>query len=270
MMQAPAFGDLLRDWRRRRRLSQLDLAAEAEVSQRHLSFVESGRSRPSRDMVLRLAEQLAIPLRERNALLAAAGFAPSYRERAPDDPGLKAALAAVELILKGHAPHPAIAVDRHWMLRAANAAARRLMSGVAESLLTPPVNVLRLSLHPQGLAPRLSNYREWRVHILDRLARQIDNAPDPALAALADELRSYPVPPGARPYSATGGIAYAGVAIPLELATDRGTLRFISTTTVFGTAQDISLSELAIESFFPADDATAAAMAALAQQPDPA
>lgn len=261
--KAPPVGGLLRDWRRRRRLSQLDLASEAEISQRHLSFLESGRSTPSRDMVLRLAEHLGVPLRDRNVLLVAAGFAPVYRERRLDDPGLTAARRAVEMILKGHAPHPALAVDRHWTLQDANRAALRLMAGLPEALLTPPANVLRLSLHPEGLAPRIANFRQWRAHILGRLSGLVEISADPVLVALMEELKSYPVPPGARPYRAGGELTLGGVAVPLELATKAGILRFISTTTVFGSALDVSLSELAIESFFPADDETAAAMRAL-------
>jgi transcriptional regulator with XRE-family HTH domain len=256
---APSVGRLLRDWRQRRRLSQLDLACEALVSQRHLSFVESGRSTPSRDMVLRLAEHLGIPLRERNVLLVAAGFAPVYRERALDDPRLEAARPACARILQASAPHPALAIDRHWTLVFANRAVAPLLSGIDQALLEPPVNVLRLSMHPKGLAPRIGNFREWRAHVIARLARQVENAADPVLIALLDELKSYPVPPGARPHATTMD-KLGGVAVPLELAAPQGTLSFLSTTTVFGTAPDISLSELAIESFFPADAFTAETM----------
>lgn len=255
-----AFGGLLRDWRRRRHLSQLDLAAAAEVSQRHLSFVESGRASPSRDMVLRLAEHLDVPLRERNSLLVAAGFAPVYRERTLDDPGLAAARDAVERILHGHAPHPALAVDRHWNLVSANRAVTHLLSGIGDDLLVPPVNVLRLSLHPEGLGPRVANFREWRAHILVRLGRQIDSSADPGLMALRDELQAFPVPPDAAPWRPGGPDELGGVAVPLRLTADGGTLSFISTTTVFGTALDIMLAELAIETFFPADTFTAEAM----------
>jgi len=260
-MTAPAsFGDLLRGWRRRRRISQLDLALAAEVSQRHLSFVESGRAAPSRDMVLRLAEPLEVPLRERNALLVAAGFAPAYGERRLDDPALAAGRRAVEQILEGHAPHPALAVDRHWNLVFANKAVAPLLAGADEKLLAPPVNVLRLSLHPGGLAPRIVNFREWRAHIQERLARQVDASGDAALVDLLEELKGYPVPAGARPWR--GEDSLGGVAVPLELRGEAGTLRFLSTTTVFGTALDISLAELTIETFFPADTETAAAMRA--------
>lgn len=260
----PAVGPLVRTWRRRRRLSQLDLATEAEISQRHLSFVELGRATPSRDMIMRLAEHLAIPLRERNALLMAAGFAPLHSERRLDDPALVAARGAVDLILKGHAPHPAIAIDRHWTLVAANGAANPFLAGVDPALLEPPVNVLRLSLHPKGMAPRIVNLREWRAHIFGRLARQIDNSGDPVLIALLEELKAYPVPVGAKPFAPTATEAYGGIAVPLVLTGETGTLSFLSTTTVFGTALDISLSELAIELFFPADQATAATMHRLA------
>lgn len=256
----PSVGALLQTWRRRRRLSQLDLASEAGISQRHLSFVESGRSAPSRDMLLHLAEHLAVPVRERNALLVAAGYAPVYRDRGLDDPGLDAARAAVALILKGHEPHPALALDRHWHLLDANRAVPPLLAGVAPALLTPPLNVLRLSFHPDGLAPRIGNFREWRAHVIGRLVQQINACGDPALTALLEEIRSYPTPAAARPHRPGGADPLAGIAVPFELITGDGTLSFLSTTTVFGTAVSISLSELAIESFFPADAATAAAM----------
>jgi len=261
-MSSPAHhvGVLLRQWRRRRRLSQLDLACEAEISQRHLSFLESGRSSPSRDMLLHLAEQLAIPLRERNALLVAAGYAPVYGERALDDPALGVARAAVDLILGAQDPYPALAVDRHWTLIAANKAASRLMAGANPKLSQPPVNVLRLSLHPDGLGRRIRNFHEWRAHVLARLIKQIENSADPVLMALLNELKAYPIPTASNAWSATGPHDFAGIVVPLELVTDSGVLSFFSTTTIFGTPLDISLSELAIESFFPADAATAEAM----------
>lgn len=253
-------GALLRAWRTRRRLSQLALATEAEISQRHLSFVESGRAQPSREMVLHLAEQLAVPLRERNALLLAAGFAPSYQARSLDAPELKAARAAIERILRGHEPHLALAVDRHWNLLEANRAVAPLLHGAAPALLQAPINVLRLSLHPQGLAPRIANLPEWRNHILARLTQQIEASADPELARLLEELVAYPIPPGTPSARATEHDTPTAIAVPLELNTDAGTLRFISTTTVFGTAVDITLAEIAIESFFPADEATAQVM----------
>ena len=254
-MQTQPVGNLLRDWRRRRRLSQLDLACEAEISSRHLSFLETGRSSPSREMVLRLAERLEIPLRERNRLLVAAGYAPIFKERPLGDPTLQAARKVVELVLAGHEPYPALAVDRHWNLVASNRAVLPLLAGAEPSLLEPPVNVLRLSLHPRGLAPRIVNLSEWRSHLLARLRRQTDASADPVLGELLNELSGYPVS-RANQHDAASDVDYAGVAVPLQLAAGDGILSFISTTTVFGTPVDITLSELALESFFPADAAT--------------
>ena len=255
-------GDLLRQWRQRRRVSQLDLALEAEISPKHVSFIESGRAQPSREMIVRLAEHLDIPLRERNALLLAGGFAPVYAERSLDDPALASARAAVDLVLKGHEPFPAIAVDRHWSLVAANSAIGFMLEGVDPSLLAPPTNVLRVSLHPQGLGPRVANFVEWRAHVLERLRRQVDATNDAVLQDLLQELREYPTPEDAedQPRPARD---YAGVVVPFELRTPAGVLAFFGTTTVFGTPVDITLSELAVEAFFPADDATARALRAL-------
>lgn len=259
------FGVHLRHWRQRRRLSQLDLAQEADISTRHLSYVETGRATPSREMVLRLAERLEVPLRERNALLVAAGFAPMYRQRALDDPALAAARQAVDLVLKGHEPYPALAIDRHWNLVAANAIVPLLMAGAAPALVQPPINVLRLSLHPEGLAPRIANLGQWRAHLLERLQQQIAATADPTLQALHDELAAYPVAsPGGE--AAAGGGELSSVVVPFQLATPGGTLSFISTTTIFGTPVDVTLQELAVESFFPADAPTAAALTALAAQ----
>jgi len=259
----PSIGALLRGWRQRRRRSQLDLALDAEVSQRHLSFVESGRAAPSREMVLRLAEQLEVPLRERNALLLAAGYAPAFAERPLGHPAMATARAMVERILEAHVPHPALAVDRHWHLVAANAAVAPLLEGVAEAaLLAPPVNVLRLSLHPRGLAPRIANLAEWRAHLLERLRRQVAASADPALAALLAELAALEAPAGAQ--GAAGERAGEGLAVPLELESPAGRLSLLSTTTVFGTPVEVTLSELAIEAFYPADAATAGRLRRLA------
>jgi transcriptional regulator with XRE-family HTH domain len=254
-----AAGDYLRTWRQRRRISQLNLALTAEISQRHLSFLESGRAAPSREMLLHLAERLDVPLRERNAMLLAAGFAPIYAERTLEDPAMAAARGAIELVLKGHEPYPALAVDRHWNLIAANAALAPLLAGVVErNLLAAPVNVLRLSLHPEGLAPRIANLVEWRAHLLDRLRRQAAVTGDPVLADLLQELSAYCVS-GEREAPLTGTRTdQGGVFVPLKLVTEFGLLSFISTTTVFGTPRDITLSELALEAFFPADPETAA------------
>jgi transcriptional regulator with XRE-family HTH domain len=253
--QLRPFGEHLRDWRLRRRMSQMDLANEAEISTRHLSFVETGRSAPSREMVLRLAERLEVPLRERNALLVAAGYAPMYRERPLDDPALAAAREAVQLILRSHEPYPALAVDRHWNLLAHNAVVPHLLAGADASLLQPPVNVLRLSLHPQGLAPSIVNLGQWRHHLFERLRQQIQATGDRTLQALEQELRGYPVPEGADDTRLEGEVL--GIAVPLRFRTEAGVLNLISTTTIFGSPVDVTLQELALETFFPADPFTA-------------
>jgi transcriptional regulator with XRE-family HTH domain len=256
---ALATGDYLRTWRQRRHMSQLALALEAEISQRHLSFLESGRSAPSRAMLLHLAERLDMPLRERNAMLLAAGFAPVYAERTLEDPAMVAARAAIEQVLMGHEPFPALAIDRHWNLVAANPALGPMLAGVADrSFLEPPINVLRLSLHPEGLAPRIANLVEWRAHLLDRLRRQIAVTSDPVLADLLQELSAYPVNDTLAAVDAGPPTDHGGVLVPLQLVTEAGLLSLISTTTVFGTPRDITLSELALEAFFPANAETAA------------
>lgn len=250
------FGELLKEWRGRRRLSQLDLAYDAEISPKHLSFIETGRAQPSREMVLRLAEQLEIPLRERNVLLASAGFAPIFPERSLDDESLAAARAAVDIILAGHEPNPAIAIDRRWNLHAANGAAELLMSMIDSTLLEPPVNVLRACFHPNGLSKHIVNYFEWRLHLLSNLERQVDLTGDRMLSALVEELSEFPPPKGAlRPRVKTE--QKQQIAFHLRLKTDQGVLSFISTVTVFGTPIEITLDELAIETFFPADAFTA-------------
>jgi transcriptional regulator with XRE-family HTH domain len=252
-------GALLRTWRERRRLSQLELAGAADISARHMSFLETGRSTPSRAMLLRLAERLQIPLRERNTLLLSAGYAPMYLERRLDDPALQQARRAIELVLAGHSPYPALAVDRHWTLVSANASVSLLLAGVAPRLLEPPVNVLRLGLHPKGLGPRVENYTQWRHHSLTRLQQQVAGTADPILKELLAELESYPRSSTAegRAQNHPDETDYGGVVVPFRLRTDSGVLSFISTTTMFGTPLDITLAELAIESFFPADPRTA-------------
>lgn len=209
-------------------------------------------------MVLRLAEKLDVPLREQNELLVAAGFAPVFPERPLDDPTLETARRAIDLVLKGHEPYPALAVDRHWTLVAANAAVAPLLEGTDRSLHEPPVNVLRMSLHPGGLAPRIVNIAEWRSHLFERLRRQIDLTADPTLIGLLEELRGYPVQQAQK--AGEPSVDYAGVVVPFRLQAGDGELAFFSTTTVFGTPVDITLSELAIEAFFPADERTAAAL----------
>jgi transcriptional regulator with XRE-family HTH domain len=249
-------GPLLRDWRQRRRLSQLDLALDAGVSARHLSFVETGRSRPSPEMIVHLAEQLDVPLRDRNQLLLAGGYAPVYGERARDAPEMEPVRDALDLVLTGHEPYPAAVVDRGWNMVAANRAVALLTEGVAPELLEPPANVLRASLHPDGMAPRIANLGEWRAHLLERLERQVQLTGDEGLAALHEELLGYPSETAdERPVEDRG----SGIVVPLRLRTADGELAFFSTVTTFGTPVDITVSELAIESFFPADATTAQA-----------
>jgi transcriptional regulator with XRE-family HTH domain len=251
-------GDLLREWRQRRRVSQLDLASEAEVSTRHLSFVETGRSRPSRELVLHLAEHLDVPLRERNALLLAAGYAPIYHETPLDAAEMAPVRAALDTILAGHEPFPAVVVDRHWDLVTANRPALGLLTeDVAPELVEPPVNALRVSLHPDGLAPRIANFGEWSAHLVDRLRRQAAASGDPVLAELLRELVSYPnVESGSGHGTSTAELLF----VPLQLHRGDRVLQFFSTLATFGTALDVTIAELAIESFFPADDTTAGAL----------
>jgi transcriptional regulator with XRE-family HTH domain len=244
-------GTLLRDWRRRRRLSQLDLALEAGVSARHLSFLETGRSKPSREMVLHLSEQLEVPLRDRNRLLLAAGYAPAFDERPIDAPEMAPVREALDKILTGHEPYPALVVDRWWHLQAANRSLQLFTQHLPADLLEPPVNVLRASLHPDGMASRILNYGEWRGHLVDRLRRQVALTGDERLAELLDEVTGYP--------GETVEVHGPGseIAVPLRFDAAGRELTFFSTIATFGTAVDITLAELAIEAFFPADRATA-------------
>jgi len=251
-------GDHLRQWRQRRHLSQLDLAGDAEISARHLSFVETGRAAPSRDMVLKLAERLNVPLRERNVLLVAAGFAPAFPQRSLDDPALKSARAAIDRVLRAHEPSPALAYDRHWNLVSANRMVMPLLRGVPARLLGQPLNILRLAFHPEALAGRTVNVAEWCGHLLERLHRQCEATADPELIKLYHELKAYPIPARSAPLPADN------VAIPFKLRFEGETLSFMSATMIFGTPVDITLSELALETFFPADELTAARMQTMA------
>jgi len=267
-LSAAPVGAQIRQWRVRRRLSQLELALAAEVSTRHLSCLETGRAAPSREMVLRLARRLDVPLRERNRLLTAAGFAPMYPARPLADPALAAARQVVELVLRGHEPCPALAVDRHWNVVMQNRAVALLLDGVAPELLAAPVNALRLGLHPRGMASRIVNLAAWRAHVLARLRQQIVASDDDTLRALEDELAAYPAPDDAA-HAPTPAGGEPALVVPLVVDSPLGRLSFISTTTVFGTPVDVTLAELALESFFPADAATTAALrAAFATLPD--
>lgn len=282
---SPGFGSRLRQWRQLRGHSQLSLSGLAEVSTRHLSWLESGKSTPSRAMVLRLAERLDVPLRERNAWLVDAGYAPLYAQRALDDPAMSRVRATLERLLQAQEPWPALAVDRHWQLVAHNRLVPLLLQRVAPELATPPVNVLRVSLHPQGLAPWIENLPDWRAYVLGRVRRQAATAGDPALRALLAELTALPPPPGhaswltqahdlmsdprapaaaRKPGNGThDGDAPAGasvvddVAVPLALRLPEARLCFLTTLTVFGAPRDVTLSELAMETLLPADEATA-------------
>jgi transcriptional regulator with XRE-family HTH domain len=254
-----AFGVLLRRWRQRRRLTQMDLAGGATTSTRHLSYLETGRAQPSREMIMRLAECLAVPLRERNSLLLAAGYAPAYQERSLAE--LAAARQAIEQILEAHRPYPAFAVDRHWNIVLSNRAIPRLYVDVSPELLRPPVNAIRLTLHPQGLAPRIVNLAEWRRHVIAELRQQIDARADPGNQALLSEIMAYPSPPGGAAIEPEEGAQR--YATPLRIKTDAGIASFLSTITIFGTPTDVTLSELALEMLFPADAMTVAVVSAL-------
>jgi transcriptional regulator with XRE-family HTH domain len=249
----PTVGRMLREWRQRRRLSQLDLAISAEVSARHLSFVETGRSRPTSDMILHLSEHLDVPLRDRNVLLLAGGYAPAYPEHGLDEPELTAVRAALRQVLSSPSPFPAVVLNRWWELVDANAGAGLLTAGAAPELLEPPVNVLRLSLHPDGMAPRIINLAQWRAHLLARLSRQAASTGDARLADLHEELLGYPGGQSESP-------AAADVVAPLRYRYRGRELSFFSMTAVIGTPMDVTVQELAIESFYPADEATAAAL----------
>ena len=253
----PRVGELLKIWRSRRRVSQLDLASMAGVSTRHLSFVETGRSKPSREMVLHLAEQLDVPLRDRNELLSAAGFAPLYQQSALDAPGLASVRQAIEVILANHEPCPAFVVDGAWNLLQANSGIAAFLDLISPDLLDPPMNVIRASLHPEGLSRHIVNFDEYAAHVIERLRRQLATTSDPGLAALLDEASAYPEV--ARAIDGIAVLPAPAAVLPMHFRLDDGTeLRFFSTMTVFGSPLDVTIAELAIESFFPADDVTAA------------
>lgn len=249
-MDEHTLGEELRRWRQLRNVSQLDLALQAGTTQRHLSYIERGRSLPGRAMVVRLAESLNVPLRERNRLLSRAGYAPVYPERPLDDQGLEAVRRALTSVLDGHEPYPAMIVDRTWQLLSANSACSVFFEDVSEALVNEPVNTLRLALHPEGLAPRISNFATWAPHVTESLRREVQSNPDPVLEQLLEELDGYlgPIPaPGA-------GL---GFAVPMELATRDGDMRLITTLTTFANATDVVLSEIRLEAFLPADEESA-------------
>ncbi|MFE5870588.1 helix-turn-helix transcriptional regulator [Streptomyces roseifaciens] len=255
VVDAPGVGPLLREWRERRRISQLELALRADSSARHISFIETGRSRPSQEMVLRLADHLDVPVRERNALLVAAGYAPAYPERPLDDPAMGGLREGLERLLTSYEPFPALVVNGTYEVLAANRGIAALLDGVAPSLLVPPLNAMRLTMHPAGLAPRIRNYHEWRAHLLHQMERQLALMRSPALRALYDEVSAYPVPDSGRERARREG--EVPFALPMVIDHAGRTLSFVSTIATFNTPMDVTVSELAVETFLPADPETA-------------
>lgn len=247
-------GPLLRAWRERRRISQLELALRADSSARHISFIETGRSRPSEEMVLRLAEHLDVPVRERNALLLAAGYAPHYPETPLDDPALDALRDGMERLIQGYEPYPALVVDAGYTVVAANRGITMLLEGVPEKLMTPAPNAMRLTLHPEGLAPRIRNLREWRGHLLAQMEREIALHRSDQLRALYEEVAAYPVPEDAPGVEPAEPVPY--FALPMQIEHDGRILSFVSSISTFNTPMDVTVAELAIETFLPADPAT--------------
>jgi transcriptional regulator with XRE-family HTH domain len=265
----PTVGALVREWRERRRLSQLELALDAGISARHLSFVETGRSKPGREMFLRVLERLGVPFREQNRLLLAAGHAPAFPERSLEDPELAPVREALKVILTGHEPYPAVAVDRGWNLVAANAPMLAL-AGVVDidpTLLEPPINVMRVGLHPRGLGPLMVNLGDWHAHWLERLGRQLATTGDEQLAALIEEIAGYPVPEPERDLAA--GIGGDEILGPVKVrAPGGGELSFFGMFASFDTPFEVTTSELAIELLFPADRATAELLEGLPTDPE--
>ncbi|WP_217207796.1 helix-turn-helix domain-containing protein [Streptomyces sp. AC550_RSS872] len=252
----PGLGPLLRAWREQRRVSQLELALRADSSARHISFIETGRSRPSEEMVLRLAEHLDVPVRERNALLLAAGYAPHYPETPLDDPALAALRAGMEQLIHGYEPYPALVVDAMYDVHAANRGILMLLDGIPEHLLAPPLNAMRLTLHPEGLAPRIRNLREWRGHLLAQMDRQIALRRSVRLRRLYEEVAAYPVPEEEPSGTAEPAAPVPYFALPLRIEHEGRVLSFISSISTFNTPMDVTVAELAIETLLPADPAT--------------
>jgi transcriptional regulator with XRE-family HTH domain len=263
----PSAGALLREWRQRRNLSQLEVAMRSAVSARHLSFIETGRARPSREMVLHLAERLDVPLRERNHLLLAAGFAPVFAERSLDEDEMAPVRAALERFLSAHEPYPAVVFDRHWNIVAANRGVAYVTRGVAPELLAPPANVLRIALHPDGMAPRISNLPDWSDYLLGRLRREIEVTRDPELEALYNELVAYPGVAAER--DRANPPPPNDILLTHELRLEDTQLALFSTITSFGTARDLTLAELTIEAFYPANSQTAEALTAAVPKTQP-
>jgi transcriptional regulator with XRE-family HTH domain len=264
---APSAGALLREWRRRRNLSQLELALRSAVSARHLSFIETGRARPSREMVLHLVERLDVPLRERNRILLAAGFAPVFGERSLDENEMAPVREALERFLAAHEPFPAVVIDRHWNVVAANRGVAYVNRDVAPELRAPPANALRIALHPDGLASRISNFPDWSSFLLAQLRREIDATGDPDLEALYEEVAAYP---GVATEEDLHDLpAPNEIMLRYELRLDDTDLALFCTFTTFGTARDLTLAELTIVAFYPADAQTAEALSAAVSEVRP-
>lgn len=259
-MARPAVGELVRDWRTRRRRSQLDLALDVGVSTRHLSCVETGRARPSPELVLALARHLEVPLREQNAMLLAAGYAPRYAQRSLDDPAMAGVRAALQRMLDAHDPYPGVVVDRAWNIVLGNRAALALTAGVGDAAIGPQPNVYRLCLHPAGLASRTTNFVEWAGHLLQQLRRQVSFTADPSLVALQEEVLAYPTVRDVLPLVALTSTDEPPLLVPFRFSTPLGEVATFTTLTSFGTPGDITLDELAVELFYPADDSSATAL----------
>ncbi|MEP7111948.1 MAG: helix-turn-helix domain-containing protein [Ilumatobacteraceae bacterium] len=253
-MARPAVGELLRDWRTRRRRSQMDLSLDVGVSTRHLSFVETGRSRPSPELVLAIAHHLDVPLRERNGLLLAAGYAPRFSQMSLDDPTMEHVRSSIQRMLDAHDPYPGAVIDRQWNVTMVNRAGMMLAAGLPDHVLGPPLNVYRLCLHPDGLARRTTNFTDWATYLIEQLRRSIVLTGDPTLTALLDEVTNYPNVAQVMPLLGTGRGEILPILVPLRLATPLGELALFTTLTTFGTPLDVTIDELAIELFFPADE----------------
>lgn len=255
-MARAAIGDLLKEWRARRRRSQMDLALDVGVSTRHLSFVETGRSRPSPELVLALAHHLDVPLRERNTLLLAAGYAPRFGQTSIDDPSMHRVRTSIQRMLDAHDPYPGVVVDRQWNVVLTNRSAMALTIGVDPALLGPPMNVYRLCLHPDGLAARTNNFTDWAAYLLQQLRRSITLTGDAALQSILDEVLTYPNVARIAPLAEIAAWDEPPLLVPFRFETPLGEVSLFTTITTFGTPLDVTIDEIAVELFFPADDAS--------------